>query len=168
MRKILSVLFLFVASVAGFAQGKYAGNYKNFIGKSYSDSKNIQGLSGWKYLEGTLLTETRDEEVITVNVFRKGTTRLILFSLKEDTASQEFVINDLLQVTSVQTGWTIKTAVCRDNKINNVWLVALAKETSSPVLKTIKKVWRFNPDKRRIEAIGIQQIDCLNEGEEQY
>lgn len=88
MRKILGVLFLFAGSVAGFGQGKYAGNYKNFIGKSYSDSKNIQGLSGWKYLEGTLLTEPQDEEVITVNVFQKGTTRLILFSIKEDTTAK--------------------------------------------------------------------------------
>ena len=148
--------------------GKYAGSMKNLIGKVYTDSRNITSLKGWQPREGSVLNPLTDPEMILSDVFQKGTTYIVFFSIKEDTASVENKIFDVIEIKGVAKGWTIKTALCRQNKIDNVYIFAWLKEASTEYLKTIKKAWRFNPDKRRIEPLPVKGIDCINEGMEQY
>lgn len=157
-------MILLMAVYTLSAQGRYAGSKKSLIGKIYTDSRSIDGLGGWTFREGSVITPLENPEMITVDVFQKGATFLVFFSIKEDTASAEFVIADVLEIKPVVKGWTVKTSFCRQNKIENSWIVAWAKEAPTEYLKILKKAWRFNPDKRRIEIINIKGIDCLNEG----
>lgn len=165
MKKIFVIIILVCSALTIKAQpGKYAGTMKSLINTVYTDSRSIPALAGWSFSEGSVLNSLNDPEMITVDVFKRGTTVFVFFSIKEDTASQEFRIVDILEIKAVSKGWTIKTSLCRKNKIENSWIVALAKETPTEYLKVLKKTWRFNPDKRQIEIINSKGIDCLNEG----
>lgn len=165
MKKILLLISLVAVTHTGLAQpGKYAGTKKSLLGKSYSDSRNIEGLQGWEFQQGSVLNELTDPEMITVDVFKKGTTYIIFFSIKEDTASDTFVIHDVLEVKGVVKGWQIMTSFCRKNKQASTYIVAWVKNTTAEYFKTIKKAWKFNRDKRRIEVTPVKGIDCENIG----
>jgi hypothetical protein len=70
----------------------------------------------------------------------------------------------VLEVKNVLKGWQLKTTSCRQNKVENVELVALVKwSPSHDFLKPAKQAWRFNRDKRRFESINISNIDCVND-----
>jgi hypothetical protein len=168
MKYIIVLLLLFLTKPVFPQPGKYAGAKKNLIGKVYTDSHTIPSLKGWTPMQGSVLNSLSDPEMITVDVFKKGASFIVFFSIKEDTASDEFMIADVLEIKAVAKGWIIKTSLCRQQEIENSWIVAWARETSTEYLKNIKKAWRFNPDKRRIELISVKGIDCLNEGFDQY
>lgn len=162
MKRIFFLLVFFSIAFVVTAQGIYAGSKKTLIGTTYSDSHLIRGLEGWQFREGSLISAVDDPETITVDVFRKGSTCVVLFSVKEDSIS-DFQIVDLLELKNVLKTQTIKTALCRDNKNDNAELVALIREENKEYSKAIK-AWRFNRDKRKIELKPAQQVDCLNEG----
>jgi len=162
--KVSYLVFVFLLAIHSLqAQpGKYAGTKKSFIGKEFTDAREIPALSTWTFVEGNLLTPVNNPEQIIADVFKKGSTYIILFSVKEDTASANFIITDVLEVKEVLKGWTIKTGLCRQNEIENSWLAAHIKQTATEFSTTVKKAWRFNPDKRRIELIQVKGIDCIN------
>ncbi len=165
MKKIfLAVLFISAFNNLNAQAGKYAGTMKKLIGKVYTDSRNIAALKGWQPREGSVLNPLTDPEMILADVFQKGTTYIVFFSIKEDTASTMYKIFDAIEIKAVLKGWIIKTALCRQNKIESPYIFAWLKETPTDYMKTIKKAWRFNPDKRRIEILPIKNIDCMNEG----
>lgn len=143
--------------------GKYAGTKKSLIGKVYTDIRTVSFLPGWTFKQGDVINAVGDPEIITADVYQKETTYLVLFSINDDTATNQFIITDVLEVKAVIKGWTVKTSFCRQQQIDNSWIVALAKETPTEYLAIIKKAWRFNPDKRRIELISTKGIDCLNQ-----
>jgi hypothetical protein len=163
MRYIIFLLLLFLTEPVFSQPGKYSGQQKSLIGKEYTDSREIKQFKTWQFQQGSVINPLSDPETITVDVFQKGTTWVVFFSIKEDTASQNFTIMDVVEIKNVVKGSTVKTSFCRSQKIDNSWIVAWAKESPTEYLKTIKKAWRFNPDKRRIELISIKGIDCLNE-----
>jgi hypothetical protein len=175
MRKSTLCFLLLLPFISLFSQaglpastaGRYAGTKKSLIGNIYTDSHNITGLSGWTFREGNVVNSLNDHEMITVDVFQKGTTYIVLFSIKEDTASEEFKIMDVLEIKNVTTAQQIATAFCRDNKNENAEIVALIKPGNTEYSKALR-AWRLNRDKRRIEIKNIKGIDCLNEGFDQH
>jgi hypothetical protein len=164
MKSFLTVL-LFVLSAACFAQpGKYAGTKKSLIGKSFTDSRVIPGLSGWTQKEGALLNGIHDPEFLFADVYKKGTTYLVVFSVKEDTASEKTVIMDVLEVTGVQKGWTIRIGSCELNDQPDSYIIVWGKENQDAYMKLFKKAWRISPDKRRINSMPVKGIRCENIG----
>lgn len=161
---LLVLIFLLCGCVVMAQPGKYAGTKKSLIGKKYTDSHSIKGLQGWTFREGNVLNPLTDPEMITVDVFQKGTTYIVMFSIKEDTASDIFLIVDVMEVKGVAKGWQIMSGMCRQNQQENTYIVAWLKEATTEYLKTIKKAWKFNPDKRRIEVIPVKGVDCVNIG----
>jgi hypothetical protein len=158
---LLASLFIF-SEIS--AQGKYAGTMKKIIGSTYTDSRNIAVLNGWQFVEGSVVNPLNDPETITVDVFQKGTTWIVFFSIKEDTAAATYKIMDIIEVKAVMKGWQIRSGFCRSNKNENPEIVALVKKsTVVEYLKPAKKAWRFNRDKRRFEIISTAGIDCINQ-----
>ncbi len=102
--------------------------------------------------------------MITVDVFQKGSTVIVLYSIKEDTLSDEYRIADVLEIKGVARGWEIRSSFCRRNGTEDAYVTILGKQTQDAFMKIIKKAWRFNPDKRRIELIPVKGIDCENIG----
>lgn len=163
MKIIWFILFQFGALFLFAQTGRYAGSMKNLVGKSYTDSRNIAGLKGWEFREGSVVNSLNDPEMITADVFQKGTTWIVFFSRK-DTASTEYTIMDVIEVKSVMKGWKLKTTFCRRNAVENIEIVALVKWSPTlEFLKPAKKAWRFNRDKRRFEILPVKGIDCINE-----
>jgi hypothetical protein len=91
MKKFVYTFLFSFLSLSGFAQqgiaapvaGRYAGSKKMLINKKYTDSRNIAGLKGWLYLGGSVINSLDDPEMITANVFKRGTTSVIIFSIKK-------------------------------------------------------------------------------------
>jgi hypothetical protein len=168
MKIIFTGIFSILSIINAAGQpGKYAGTKKDLINTVFKDSRVIPGLSGWTFMEGSLLSSVNDPETIAVTVFKKKETFIVFFSTNEDSLLQESKIVDVLEIKGVTKGLTIKTSFCRRDSIENGWIVALAKEASTEFLNIIKKAWWFNRDKRKIESIDIKGIDCLNEGFDQ-
>lgn len=164
MKKSCLSLFLIAASFCCFGQGKYAGTKTDLIGVTYTDSRSIQVLKGWEFQSGSVISPFDDPEMIIADVFRRGSTWICFFSVKEDTISDRQTIIDVVEVKNVLKGWQLRTTSCRQNKAENVEIVALVKwSPSQEFLKPAKKVWRFNRDKRRFEIMGVNGIDCINE-----
>jgi len=159
---IVLFVLLFTAGVSA-QTGTYAGSQKILIGKTYKDVTNIPGLSGWEFQEGSLLTALDDKEVMTASVLKKGTTYILLFSIKEDPASKEMMIADLVELINIPSTQHILASSCREGANAGVNIVALVKEENTEFSQAIK-AWRFNMDKRRIEIMNPAQVKCMNDG----
>lgn len=147
------------------AQSKYAGTMKKLVGTSFTDDRQIKGLRGWTFVEGSLLTGVDDPEVMTASVFRKGTTYIVLGNYMEDTASHTYIIYDLIEIKNVPKGYEPKTGICRNYGAEDVEVVAVVKlDPNKEFLKPATKAWRFNRDKKRFEAISTKKVDCISEG----
>lgn len=166
--KYVFLFLIILCTIQLHAQGKYAGSMKALVGKSYADSKKIPGLKGWRFMQGDLISPIDDVEATTVDVYVKGTTAIVLFSIKELKSAESYIIADLVEIKNMAKGWTIKTGTCREGSNDDVTLVALVKETMAERLTNVKQAWRCNRDKRRIEAVPIKNVSCLNEGAEQF
>jgi hypothetical protein len=163
---ILFVLLIFSVKNINAQAGKYAGSKRSLIGKEYTELAKLPALKGWQYMEGAIVNADpmTDVEMHSVEVLKIGTTYLIIFSINEDTAQHTFKIMDVVQVQGVAKGWTIRTASCRQDQENDSYIVVWGKETTDEYMKLLKKAWRINPDKRRIEIIPVKGIDCENIG----
>ena len=163
MKKIvLFAVLLFSVKNTDAQPGKYAGSMKKMLNKTYTDEKHISGLTGWSFQEGSLITPADDPEVMTANVFKKGTTYIVLFSIKEDTTDAKFTIADVLEVKNVLSSRQIRTGTCTDGVNELIDIVALIKKETTESSKAIK-AWRLNRDKRRIEVASSKLIKCMNE-----
>jgi hypothetical protein len=163
-----SLLFflLLILSSATAQPGKYAGSKKSLIGKEFTELEKLPVLKGWQYMEGAIVNSNpnTDVEMHSVSIFNIGTTYLIIFSINEDTTHDVYKVIDVVQVAGVAKGWTVRSASCRRNKENDAYIIAWGKETTDEYMKMIKKVWRINPDKRRIEVAPVKNVDCENIG----
>lgn len=158
---LLPLLIIFFAK-AEAQNGKYAGSMKKMLSKTYTDEKHISGLTGWTFQEGSLITAVDDPEVMTANVFKKNTTYIVLFSIKEDTADTKFTIADVIEVRNVLSSQHIRTGLCSEGANEAVDIVALVKKENTEFSKAIK-AWRLNRDKRRLEIINPKLVKCMNE-----
>ncbi len=163
-KKIFVGLLTIIIVNALIAQGKYAGSKKSLIGKVYTHSRNLSALKGWTFMEGGVANSINDPELITSDVFKKGTTYVVFFSIKEDTSSDKFTVIDVVEIMGVTKGWTVRSSFCRQNGHENNYIIAWGKENTAPYMKLIKKAWRFDPDKRKINIIPVKGIDCENIG----
>lgn len=164
MKNVFTLAILLLLYGSSIAQGKYAGTKKSLIGKWFTDYNAIAGLKGWSFIEGGLANSLDDPERIMSTVFKKGTSYVVIFSIMEDTASDKYKIFDVLEITAVLKGWTVRCSFCRQNEQESNYIIAWGKETTEQYIKLIKKAWKFNPDKRRIEVIPVKGIDCENIG----
>ncbi len=160
---IIYTLSLFLV-VHTSAQGKYAGTKKTMIGKVYTEAKDLAALKGWTFIEGNLANSLDDPERIVCDVFKKGTTFLVFFSIMEDTASGKYKVADVVEITGVTKGWVVHGSFCRQNEQENQYIIAWGKDDTEQYMKIIRKAWKFNPDKRRFEAIPVKGVDCENIG----
>jgi hypothetical protein len=163
MKNVLMIIIFVGAAFTTMAQpGKYAGTKKGLIGTVYTDSRGIQRLSGYTPVVGSVLTQLSDPPMIMVEVFKKGATYIVFFSI-EDTVSKKFTIADVMEIKPVTKGWTIVTSLCKQDGSDNAFLVAWAKESRKEYLTVLKKAWEFNTEKGRIDSVSTKGISCLNE-----
>lgn len=162
--KSLSAFFIFLSTTVLAQPGKYADTKKSLIGKTYTDSRNTPCLKGWTFVQGIVLNYITDPEVITADVFKKGTICLIVFSIKEVTTSDKFDISDVIEITGVTKGWSALVGDCSQGDQPSTYIVAWGKDTNGAYMNFIKKAWKFDPDRRKVNAIPVKTIQCENIG----
>jgi hypothetical protein len=162
-RIILLAVSTIVVYMAMGQQGKYAGSMKKLIGQTYTDSKMIPALSTWTLRQGSIASPLSDPEWFMVEVYQKGSSYIVFFSVVEDTSVNKSQILDVIEITGVKPGAEIKTGVCREYKTENGFIVALVRPIKAEYTP-VKKAWSFNRDKRRFELLAVANVDCLNEG----
>lgn len=165
-RSSILILFLFVA-ISSFSQGKYAGVVlKKMIGKTFTDEKHIKGLSGYKYREGSLITDVNDPEPQTLTVLLKGNSGVVVYSVMDDTIKRIYHIVDIIEIKNIPTGWEIKTVGCQEGATEGDIIVALVNPGKGEYVKTVKQTWRCDRDRIRFEAINAKDVKCINEGDD--
>src|SRR6185295_2190296 len=97
-------------------------------------------------------------------VFMKKATALVVFAKLQDTTKQEMTILDVIEVKAVPKGWEIKTTGCQVGDTEGELIVALAKPGKQEYTRTISQAWRINRDKLRFEGISPKNMKCQNQG----
>ena len=163
MKAATFCLLFFISTIAA-AQGKYAGPVlKKLINKTYVNSRILPIPAGYLYLQGSLVSALNDPEKISAEIYQKGTTVLVIFSKLTDTVKRSSTILDVLEIKGVLNGWRVVTTFCRQDRVNNFEIVALAKKSKADYLTEIKLAWYFNRAKRQFLAIPVNGLDCFNE-----
>ena len=168
----ISALFFltcFISTVVIAQPGQYAGTeFKKLIETEFTDENNIAGLEEYQLHESTLLNRIDDPERLFLNIYSKGSARVVLFTLLTDTVAFTFKILDVLHLKNVKEGLEFKSVTCRRNKIENSQILALVRTGEKEYFTEVKKAWICDWEKRRFRAIPVKGIDCLNEGYEQF
>jgi len=147
------------------AQGKFAGTEKNLIGKSYTDQKNIPWWKNYNKVEGSVISPVGDPVTFTADVYKKGNTRIIVFSKNTESNAHVFVILDVIEIKNFQAGWKVRTVDCDNGNEGATNIVALVKtrKGKDPI---VLKAWRCNMDKIRFDAMSTKLVHC--QGDEQF
>lgn len=166
MKKFVLAVGLISILYSASGQGQFAGTKtKPLIGKTYNNDRILPGLPDYEYREVTLASDQDDPEQFSVSVFQKGPTYVVLFTLNKDTTTDDYIVLDVLVIKQVKKNQTVKTVLCRQNKISNLEIVAVTQPGNSEFSPALR-AWRFNRDKRRFELMSIKDIDCMNEGDD--
>lgn len=164
--KKLTVAFLVIVllPLAVAAQGKYAGNQKNLLHKTFGYDRKITGLAGYTHTEGELITEAGGEEPQFLDVYTKGASVIVVYNVCTDTAKKLYQILDVIYFQKVQPGWQVKIAGCTEGATEDEILIALAKTGHGQYATAVQKAWLVDRDRLKIEAISVKNVKCLNEG----
>ena len=169
MKILIAPALFFFLSATAISQGNYAGTeFKKLIETGFTDENNIAGLEEYQLHESTLLNRIDDPERLFLNVYSKGSARVVLFTVLTDTVAFTFKVLDVLHLKSVRKELEFKSVTCRRDKIENSQILALVKTAEKEYFTDIKKAWICDWEKRRFRAIPVKGIDCLNEGYEQF
>ncbi len=166
MKHVLFASFLLILSGSLCAQGEFAGTKtKPLIGKTFNNDRVLPGLEDYEYRNATLASGENEPEQFSVAVFQKGPTYIVIYTVNVDTTTDNYTILDVLVVKQVKKTQTVKTVLCRQNKITNIEIVAVTQPGTSEYSSALK-AWRFNRDKKRFELYTTKGVDCLNEGQD--
>ncbi|MGC3946691.1 MAG: hypothetical protein QM762_19585 [Chryseolinea sp.] len=159
-RRCSAVGVLLLVSTLTFAQGQFAGSMKTMINQTYRNSRTIPDLEGFDFQEGSLVSTVSDQKAMLVDVFNKGNTSIVFFSVLEDTTANKYTIMDVVEVKDIQPGWEVRTGFCRQRGIGSADIVAVVKTSNQAYLKTVREAWRFNRDKRKFYPVNAKEVDC--------
>ena len=151
--------FLVVFAFETFAQGEFASpKLKSLIGKTFKDEKEIPAIAGYLSRGGELLSSTGNDWPLSVGWFSKSNSILVLFEqfLPDQTVS----IIDVLEIKNPVANHEIKVGECRNGDNDDMEIVALVRSSAVKRAKAVQ-AWRFNRDKKRIEALSGQTVTCL-------
>lgn len=143
-----------------FGQGQFAGSMKAMVNQTYRNSRTIPDLEGFDFQEGSLVTSVNDSKAMLVDVFNKGNTAIVFFSVMEDTSAHKYTIMDVVEVKDIQPGWEVRTGFCRQRGVGSADIVAVVKTSNQAYLKTVREAWRFNRDKRKFYPVNAKEVDC--------
>lgn len=158
-RSSLVLSFAFV-TVLAFGQGQFAGSMKAMVNQTYRNSRTIPALEGFDFQEGSLVSTVNDSQAMLVDVFNKGNTAIVFFSVMEDTTAHKYTIMDVVEVKDIQPGWEVRTGFCRQRGVGSADIVAVVKTSNQAYLKTVREAWRFNRDKRKFYPVNAKEVDC--------
>ncbi len=161
MKKII-LLFLITNSV--FAQGRWAADFKSLIGQTYTNESGIKALKNFRYEQGTVVGEAIEGKFFsTIDVYRKGSTAIILLSKKIKANADEYRIIDVLKISSIPKNDEVRTTDCsRKQAYPDETIVAIVFSGPNRQVKLVKEAYALKDI--RFEKITTKGITCINEG----
>jgi hypothetical protein len=157
--KILIPVILMLLAYGVCAQGKFApSELKPSIGKTFKDEKEIPGMMDYQSRGGALLTAIEAPTLLSVNWFSKNNSILIFF--EESLPEEKFILLDLVEVKNPVVNSEVKVGECKDGESDDMEIVALAQSSAAKRWKAIQ-AWRFNRNKKKIEAWPFGKVTCL-------
>lgn len=160
--KIVVLMFFIVSNF--FAQGEYAAEFKEILGTRYYTEKDIPQLNNYKYFGGSIISDlvTTDSFYLALEVFRKGTTAIVIMSKLIDKETKQRNIIEVLKINNVPQSYEIRIVGCTlknmdpDNKIVAVYYIGRKKN-----VKLIKESYILKDI--RFKKINSKSIKCINE-----
>ncbi len=173
MKIIFIAILIFCSTIfcncALSQSGRHTGDaLKALINSSFTDEQAVAGLEGFELYESTLLNGLEVPERFFLQVYAKGSERVVLFSSLTDTIDFNFRVLDVLHLINVKEGLEFKSVTCRKNKVEDPQLLALLMPAEKMYFNNIKKAWICDWKKKAFTSIPVKGIDCLNEGYEQF
>lgn len=159
-RRISLVLSLLLCTIISYGQGQFAGSMKAMVNQTYRNSRTIPDLAGFDFQEGSLVSGINDREAMLIDVFNKGNTSIIFFSVMEDTTAHKYTIMDVVEVKNIQPGWEVRTGFCRQRGVSSADIVAVVKTSNQEYLKTVREAYRFNRTTRKFLPLNAKEVDC--------
>ncbi|MBS1512560.1 MAG: hypothetical protein JST86_17070 [Bacteroidetes bacterium] len=165
MKKIVfACIALVLLQLAVVAQGSYAGIQKKLLNKTFGNDRKIPGLTGYIHTEGELITEAGGEESQYLDVYSNGKSAVVVYNVCTDTAKKIFKVLDVIYFPKVLPGWQVKIVGCTEGATEEEILITLVKPGNGQYATTVQKAWLCERDRLKIEAIGVKNVKCLNEG----
>ena len=161
MKKIVFILLL---TTSVFAQGKLASDYKKLLGQTYMNEKGINDLKNFRYQQGKVLGEPNEGKFnSTIDVYKKGSTALVILSKKINLSTEEYRIIDVLKIISIPKNYELRISDCsRKQGYPDETIIAVVFSGTKPKVKLIKEAFALKDI--RFEKIAIKGIQCINEG----
>ncbi len=162
MKRIICA-FIFFSQMC-FAQGKLAAEFKDIIGSKFISEKEIPQLKNYRYTSGNIISDVEflDSYFLSLEVFRNGTTAIVLLCKRIDKANNQKSIIEVLKIIDVPKDYEIRTSSCTakninpDDKIVAVYYIGRKKN-----VKLIKEAFVLKDI--RFEKMNPKNVKCINE-----
>ena len=162
MKKKLIFLMLFTHIC--FAQGKFAGEFKDLIGLKFVTDKDIPKLKNFKYIGGSIISDlvVIDSFYLSLEVYRKGSTAIVLMNKLIDKTTKQHRIIEVLKIIDVPVNYEIRISGCTAKNSNpDDEIVAVYYIGNKKSVKLIKESYVLKDI--RFEKINPKNIKCINE-----
>ncbi len=160
--KLKIVAFMILIFLNTSAQGKYSGDFKKIIGTKYYTEKDIPLLDNYTYFGGSIISDSIDSYYLSLEVFRKGKTAIIILSKLIDKETKKRSIIEVLKIIDVPKTYEIRTFGCTSKNSNpDDKIVAVINSSSRKKIKFIKESYILKDI--RFEKINAKTIKCIDE-----
>lgn len=160
MKKKFYVFLIF--SQICIAQGKFASEFNTLIGQKFQSQKDITQLESFKYLGGSIISDCVDCYYLSLEVYKKGTTAVVVLSKLVDKINREYSIIEVLKINDVPKNYEIRTFGCSSKNMNpDHKIVAVYYFGRKKNVKLIKESYVLKDV--RFEKINPKIIKCFNE-----
>lgn len=147
-----------LANTILFSQGKFAGNYRSLMGKTYMNESELTILKGFTSRGGTFLSDPSDPNGLSGSWYVKGNLIVTIFEQTNEDKTRTIV--DVLEVRNVLPNQQLSIGDCKDGENENTGFVALVNQPKEERFKAVK-AWFFNRDKIRLEAWDAARVTCV-------
>ena len=146
-------------------------NKQNLLGgKVFKSGKEVSELTNWTHGGGAVIHTGKNENgTFRFSVGRyidENETLIITFEefLYDEYGNVNFKVLDIINIGRLKENENLEYCDCRLDKVLDSEIIAVVIWEDKEFHDKIVKAWRANTKTGKIEPIGIEEIDCENEG----
>ncbi len=160
--KFLALFFFFFFAFNSFSQGKFSGEFNTIIGQKFLTEKDIPQLDSFKYVGGSIISDCVDCYFLKLEVFKKGTTAIVVLSKLVDKVNRKYSIIEVLKISDVPKNYEIRISGCTSkNIIPDDKIIAVYYIGSKKNVKLIKESYILKDI--RFEKMNPKTVKCFDE-----
>jgi len=158
------VFCLLFFTIKSYSQGKFAGEFNKSLGLVFITEEDIPQLKSFTYQGGSIISDLEiiDSYYLSLDVYRKGSTAVVVMSKLIDKVTREHRIIEILKIMDVPKNYEIRISGCTSININSDdKIVAVYYIGNKKNVKLIKEAYVLKDI--RFEKINSKTITCINE-----